>query len=249
MATGYHNYSQAEDMGILVPKYDKRKFKHIVLPNTIEAVLIQDEKAKTGSAAISVASGSNNDPKDLPGLSHLLEHMLFLGSSAYPDHSELEKLLSIGGGYSNAYTAQDETNYYFVSGNKELEPAIEIFSWFFRDPLLESDSIQNEVQNVDSEHRKNVNDDNWRTMEILKNEADLNSSYHMFNTGTQETLWDIPLEKGVNMSGTLRHFYETHYSANLMKLVIIGNRTLDKLENMAKDLFTQVSNTFKIETK
>lgn len=59
-----------------------------------------------------------------------------------------------GGGYTNAYTANEETNYYFISGLDEFVEALDIFSWFFKDPLLDPKSIKNEVQNVDSEHRK-----------------------------------------------------------------------------------------------
>lgn len=91
-ATGYYHFSQTEDMGILVPKFDKRRFQHLVLPNLIETVLVHDPKAKTGSAAISVGVGSHDNPTELPGLAHLLEHMLFLGSSKYPEHAVMEKL-------------------------------------------------------------------------------------------------------------------------------------------------------------
>jgi nardilysin len=33
---------------------------------------------------MSVNTGSKNDPIDLPGLAHFLEHMVFMGSSKYP---------------------------------------------------------------------------------------------------------------------------------------------------------------------
>ena len=117
-----------------------------------------------------------------------------------------------------------------MSGGNEFEKALDIFSWFFRDPILDSKSIENEVQNVNSEHRKNMNNDNWKGMSLIKSLADKSHTYHDFNTGNEDTLWNIPLSKGINMSETLRDFYKSHYSANLMKLVIIGNKTVDELE-------------------
>lgn len=215
---------------IIIPKFDEREYKRTLLPNLIQTILIHDPKAKTASAALSVGIGSNANPKEINGLAHLLEHMLFLGSSKYPDDSELQNLVELGGGYSNAYTAAEETNYYFVSGGNEFEKALDIFSWFFRDPILDSKSIENEVQNVNSEHRKNMNNDNWKGMSLIKSLADKSHTYHDFNTGNEDTLWNIPLSKGINMSETLRDFYKSHYSANLMKLVIIGNKTVDELE-------------------
>jgi hypothetical protein len=51
-----------------------------------------------------VGIGSFSDPKDLPGLSHYLEHMLFMGSAAFPDENEYDAYLNKHGGCSNAYT-------------------------------------------------------------------------------------------------------------------------------------------------
>ena len=172
--------------------------------------------------------------------------MLFLGSSKYPDHSIFGNIVARGGGFDNAFTSNDETNYYFVSGNNEFEEALEIFSWFFKDPVLDSKSIQKEVQNVNSEHRKNINNDDWRVLNLVKSAANSSTSYSDFSTGTQETLWDTPVKNNIDMSNELRSFYLKYYSANLMKLVILGNRTIDELEKLATEKFINVTNVFKI---
>lgn len=38
------------------------------------------------------------------GLSHYLEHMLFMGSKKYPSENEYDDFISKHGGFSNAYT-------------------------------------------------------------------------------------------------------------------------------------------------
>jgi insulysin len=80
--------------------------------------------------------------------------MLFIGSTKYEDPNIFSKVVEKGGGFDNAYTSAEETNFYFVTGSNELNQALDIFSWFFIDPLLNSKDIEKEVQNVDSEHRK-----------------------------------------------------------------------------------------------
>lgn len=40
----------------------------------------------------------------LQGLSHYLEHMLFMGSEKYPDENEYDSFLAKHGGSSNAFT-------------------------------------------------------------------------------------------------------------------------------------------------
>jgi len=63
--------------------------------------------------SITVNAGSFNDPPERQGLAHFLEHMIFMGSDKYPDESEYSKHISSHGGYENAYTENEHTNYYF----------------------------------------------------------------------------------------------------------------------------------------
>ena len=56
------------------------------------------------AAAMAVGVGSFCDPPELQGLSHYLEHMLFMGSSKFPDENDYDAFLASHGGASNAYT-------------------------------------------------------------------------------------------------------------------------------------------------
>ncbi len=62
---------------------------------------------------------------------HFLEHMLFLGTEKYPDENEYSKFLNHHGGWSNAYTANDHTNYYFDVSPKNLEGALDRYFCLF----------------------------------------------------------------------------------------------------------------------
>jgi insulysin len=66
-----------------------------------------------------------SDPKDLPGLAHFCEHMLFLGTIKYPEENDFDKYLAENGGWSNAYTARDHTNYYFDVSPHQLRGALD----------------------------------------------------------------------------------------------------------------------------
>ena len=56
------------------------------------------------AAAMVVGVGSLSDPHNMQGLSHYLEHMLFMGSEQFPDENDYDSFLSKNGGGSNAYT-------------------------------------------------------------------------------------------------------------------------------------------------
>ncbi len=60
--------------------------------------------------------GSYEDPEELPGLAHMCEHMLFLGTEKYPKENEYSSFLQQHGGSSNAFTSACHTNYFFEVG-------------------------------------------------------------------------------------------------------------------------------------
>lgn len=66
---------------ILKSQNDKLNYKFLQLPNKLKCILIQDTKTEQSSAVMNVAVGSMQNPKDVPGLAHFLEHMLFMGKS------------------------------------------------------------------------------------------------------------------------------------------------------------------------
>lgn len=65
---------------IITSANDKQEYRIIRLSNHLQAVVIHDPKADKASAALSVNVGHLSDPKDLPGLAHFCEHLLFMGN-------------------------------------------------------------------------------------------------------------------------------------------------------------------------
>ena len=64
-------------------------------------------------ASVAVNAGSYNDPQKRGGLAHFLEHMIFMGSEKYPREGAYSDFLAANGGYCNAYTEFEWTNYQF----------------------------------------------------------------------------------------------------------------------------------------
>jgi hypothetical protein len=84
------------------PQIDDRLFHHFILSNGIQATVVQDKKSEKASCALAVATGAANDP--LPGIAHITEHAVFLGSVKYPVENEYKTFLNKNGGGSNAGT-------------------------------------------------------------------------------------------------------------------------------------------------
>ena len=72
------------------------------------------------------------------------------------------------------------------------------------------------------ENKKNLQDDAWRLDQLERSLANPNHAYHKFATGSSVTLRDQPLKEGIDVRKELLKFYERYYSANLMKLCVLG---------------------------
>lgn len=228
--------------GVEKPDLDDREYKVITLDNKLKALLISDPKTDKAAAALDVNVGSFSDYEHLPGLAHFCEHLLFMGTEKYPSENEYSSYLSNHGGHSNAYTAAEDTNYYFEVNHQYLEGALDRFSQFFISPLFDPSCKDREILAVDSENKKNLQNDTWRLYQLDKSLSNPIHPYNKFSTGNLQTLGELPQAQGFDVREELLKFYKESYSSNLMKLAVIGREDLDTLENWVLEKFTPVPN-------
>ncbi|CCK69038.1 metalloendopeptidase KNAG_0B06080 [Huiozyma naganishii CBS 8797] len=224
----------------LQPDLDDRSYRYVQLPNNLKALLISDPTTDKAAAALDVNIGAFEDPEELPGLAHFCEHLLFMGSSKFPNENEYSSYLSKHGGSSNAYTGAQNTNYYFQVNYEHLYGALDRFSGFFTGPLFNKESTDKEINAVDSENKKNLQNDLWRLYQLDKSLTNGGHPYHKFSTGNLETLGTTPKELGLDIRDELLKFYNKSYSANLMKLCILGREDLDTMTKWVEELFQDV---------
>uniref|UniRef100_UPI00398EDA0B insulin-degrading enzyme isoform X1 n=2 Tax=Pristiophorus japonicus TaxID=55135 RepID=UPI00398EDA0B len=223
---------------------DKREYRGLELSNGIHALLIHDPTTDKSSAALDVHIGSLADPKDIPGLAHFCEHMLFLGTEKYPKENEYSQFLSEHAGSSNAFTSGEHTNYYFDVSNEHLEGALNRFAQFFLCPLFDASCKDREVNAVDSEHEKNLMNDAWRLFQLEKSTGNPEHRFNSFGTGNKFTLETRPAEMGIDVRQELLKFHSTNYSSNLMALCVLGRESLDEMTDLVVKLFAEVENKF-----
>ncbi|KAI9295027.1 hypothetical protein K502DRAFT_235546 [Neoconidiobolus thromboides FSU 785] len=230
---------------VIKSSVDDREYRYIILNNDLTVLLISDPNGDKAAASLDVHVGSQNDPVELPGLAHFCEHLLFMGTEKYPkenDYSEYLKYLAENSGYSNAYTSYDHTNYYFEVGPNHLEGALDKFSQFFISSLFSASCTEREIKAVDSENKKNLQNDGWRFMQLHKSFSKKDHPFSRFSTGNLDTLLEEPKSKGIDTREELLKFYNKFYSSNIMKLVVSGKESLDKLTEWVIPRFSLVRN-------
>jgi len=210
------------------PQLDDRSYRIVTLPNKLEVLLIHEAETDKASAALDVNVGSFSDAPDMPGIAHAVEHLLFMGTEKYPEENAYNQYLTRHGGYSNAFTASTSTNYYFElsyaatsptaskaatpeasstnllesADESSLRGALDRFGQFFISPLFLEDTVDRELKAVDSENKKNLQNDTWRMHQLNKALANPNHPYNHFSTGSYKTLHDDPITRGVKIRRT-----------------------------------------------
>ena len=219
---------------IIKPISDSFNYLYKELPNGLKALIISDPAADKSAASLSVNVGSLVDPKEYQGLAHFCEHMLFMGTEKYPDENEYNQFLTENGGESNANTSDDITSYYFEVSNEAFDKALDKFAQFFVKPLFKIDAVQRELKAVDSEHKKNLLNDEWRFYQLTLSEAKSDSVFNSFSTGNVETL------DKTGVRDALLQLYNKYYSSEIMTLCILSNESIEKLDGLVSDLFAGV---------
>ncbi|KAF3492688.1 hypothetical protein DY000_02058133 [Brassica cretica] len=204
-----------------------------------------DHQTKKAAAAMCVAMGSFLDPPEAQGLAHFLEHMLFMGSTEFPDENEYDSYLSKHGGASNAYTEMEHTCYHFEVKREFLQGALKRFSQFFVAPLMKTEAMEREVLAVDSEFNQALQNDACRLQQFQCYTSAKGHPFNRFSWGNKKSLCGA-MENGVDLRECIVKLYKEYYHGGLMKLVVIGGESLDMLESWVVELFADVKSGSKV---
>ncbi|OAA58393.1 a-pheromone processing metallopeptidase ste23 [Niveomyces insectorum RCEF 264] len=254
-AQGKHASVKIITEALQKPSLDDRSYRVIELANGLEALLVHDAETDKASASLDVGVGNFNDYEDMPGIAHAVEHLLFMGTKKFPEENAYNQYLSSNSGGSNAYTSSTSTNYFFdVSGQPHnggqasatnpspLYGALDRFAQFFIEPLFLASTVDRELHAVDSENKKNLQNDQWRIHQLEKSLTNPKHPFCHFSTGNLEVLKVEPEARGINVREKFMEFHDKYYSANQMKLVVLGREPLDVLQDWVSELFSGVPN-------
>ena len=190
----------------------------------------EDGLLRDAACSIVVGAGSVSDPPHCAGCAHFLEHLLFMGSEKYPDENEYSSYVSKYGGHDNAFTEWEYTIYNVELPNPALWGAVDRLAQFFVAPLFRPAAVARELQSIESEFRLHQSSDATRRQQFLCSTSDATHPMANFSWGNLQSLQTIPDLLGLDPLQEIRNFYQQHYFAQNMRLVIQGAYTLDELQ-------------------
>ena len=190
--------------------------KLTTLENGLTIITREDHSAPVVSAQAWCKAGSIDEGRWLgAGLSHMLEHMLFKGTTTR-GAGRIDQEVQDAGGYMNAYTSFDRTVYYINVPNTGGDIAIDILCDIMRHATLPAEEVEKEKQVILREMDMNQDDPGRRASRRLFETAYTRSPYRYTVIGYPDIFNEVQRED-------LVAFYRERYAPNNIFFVIVGD--------------------------
>ncbi|HUY69790.1 MAG TPA: pitrilysin family protein [Candidatus Tyrphobacter sp.] len=119
-------------------------YKKTTLDNGLRIITAPKEDSLTTSVFVLVEAGLIYETKEINGLSHFLEHMVFKGTPKRPRTMDIaSELDSLGASY-NAFTSEEFTAYWAKAEPRHFEKILDAVSDIYLNPLLAPEEINKE---------------------------------------------------------------------------------------------------------
>ena len=190
--------------------------KLTTLDNGLIIIVREDHSAPVVSAQAWAMAGSIHEDKWLgAGLSHVLEHMLFKGTTTRPG-SRIDQEVQEAGGYMNAYTSFDRTVYHIDVPNTGATTAIDILCDIMQHASLPPEELAKELDVIRREMDMGQDDPGRRASRRLFEVAYTKSPYRFTIIGYLDIFNEL-------RPADIREYYMEKYAPNNMFYVVAGD--------------------------
>src|SRR5580658_7464338 len=202
------------------------------LENGLAIIVREDHSAPVVSVQAWSMTGSINEGKWLgAGMSHVLEHMLFKGTTTRGS-GRIDQEVQDAGGYMNAYTSFDRTVYYIDVPNTGAKIAIDILCDIMQHATLPADEMAKEKQVILREMDMNQDDPGRRSGRRLFETAYTKSPYRYTIIGYPDIFNTLKPED-------ILGYYREHYVPNNIFFVVTGDIKTEEVTAQIRQAYAQ----------
>jgi len=184
------------------------------LANGLRLLLFPDQSKATITVNVTYLVGSKRESYGETGMAHLLEHLLFKGSTR---HADIPKELQDHGARPNGTTSYERTNYFetFSASDANLEWALDLESDRMVNSFVAKKDLDSEMTVVRNEFEAGENNPLGVLYQRVLSTAYLWHNYGKSTIGSRADIENVPIER-------LQAFYRTHYQPDNAVLVVAG---------------------------
>lgn len=186
---------------------------------------------------MSVKFGSFDDPSDMQGLAHLIEHMVFSGSTIDGGENDFKDFVGMHGGDVFANTEPEYMGFSFTIVKDHFKAALEMFANMFNEPLMDIERFKKEMKTLNSEFESNKYKDTSRMVQLFSHTSPVNHPFNRFTWGNNQSFSGHEPQA---LRDCALKLFRSHFVGGSMKLVIIGSEAVDELEDLVIEYFSNL---------
>lgn len=215
---------------VAMPRLD---FRDRTLANGLRVLALEDKSSPTVSIQVWYKVGSKDDPEGRSGFAHLFEHMMFKSTRNMKDEM-MDRLTEDVGGWNNASTWDDYTNYYEVVPSNYLETLI----WAEADRMasltVDEKNFTSERAVVQEEFRSRILAPPYgRLFYAIEKRSYTTHPYRRPGIGSLEELDAATI-------ADVRAFFKTFYRPDNATLIVVGDFDAKQLDGWVDKYFGRV---------
>ncbi|MBP3923916.1 insulinase family protein [bacterium] len=184
-----------------------------------------------------VNTGSMNEPDNMRGISHYIEHNLFNGSEGLNAGEFFQKVHEMGGN-TNASTGFDQTNYYISSNllnGSDLEQMVKLHASMLETPKFTPDTLEKEKGIVCSEiNMITQNPENLVVNKAIKNLYNIKTNSADMIGGTTDNISKLTRDD------VIKYYNDNYFPAN-MTTVLTGDVSPDEGIKLISKYFSSMN--------
>ncbi len=181
--------------------------------------------------------GSKDEKTGEKGIAHLIEHMIFKGTSGKDSLNLTESDINIiahkWSGVTNAFTSYDYTGYLFNFPVHHWQDALPIMADCMTNCAFKEDHLSSEMKAVIQELKMRKDNYVLSLMEEMRGLIFPDHPYHYPVIGYKQDLWTV---RGPD----LKEFYKKHYMPNNATLVVVGDVQPEEVLEYARQSFGKI---------
>src|ERR1700694_4118874 len=186
-----------------------------MLANGLRVLVREDRSAPVVAIVTYVRAGYFDEPDDVVGIAHVLEHMYFKGTRTR-GVGEIARETKASGGYLNAGTIYDHTHYYTVLPSSGFEAGLEIQADAYANSLIDAKELQKELEVIVEEVKRKADSPAALSTEKL---------FALLHDHHRIRRWRMGREEGLRSltAGRVVQFYRNFYRPSNTVLVVVGD--------------------------
>jgi len=203
------------------------------LANGLRIVTVQDNSNPTVSIHVWYDVGGKNDPPGRSGFAHMFEHMMFKATKHMPNE-KMDRLTEDVGGFNNASTWPDFTNYFEVVPSNHLEPLLWAESDRMVNLTVDDANFASERDVVKEEYRLRILDPPYGRLYWALD--DVTFQKHPYRRGVIGDLDQL----GAATRADAEKFYKEYYRPDNAVLIVVGDFEQKQLDGWIDKYFGRI---------